>query len=361
MFLHKRILTLYHFTSRKMMPQGLAIFMHTVLTLIITASLLLNCILARFLVMENLRLQSFRFKDKLLLSMAASDILRALVGYALEMRVGILREGDTHRQCTAPAFIISFLSYASIYHLVATTFDRWLVIAKQHLAVKFHASNVGTSLVLLLSWLTSFLMAICPLFGFGTYGFEDRSFRCSVRWQDDGLLNRLYTMFLFVCCFILPLFAMVYFYFALRRFLRNSRDSMTGVFEGVTTRAIMKARFKAEGRVTSMFFVMAFVFTVSWAPYAVLSFLNAFASSSVDTNSIVQSVAVIPAKASTLYNPVVIAWYDQSFRQYLLRLLKCNELVCHAGGRVVPFDTTPNKNSKETMLGKPAEILTPVD
>ena len=339
-----------------MVPQGLAICLNTILTLVIVVSLLFNCILACFIVKDNLRLQSFRFKDKLILSMAASDILRALVGYVLEMRVEILKEGSMDRQCTIPAFIIAFLSYSSIYHFVAMVFDRWLFITKQHLAVKFHASNVGASLVLLLSWLTSFLMAVCPLFGFGTYGFDDKNLRCSVRWRDGDIYNRLYHMFLFVCCFILPLFAMVYFYFALRKFLRNSRDSMTGVFEGVTTRAIMKARFKAEGRVTSMFFVMAFVFIVSWTPYAVLSFLNAFASSSVDTNSIVQSVAVIPAKASTLYNPVVIAWYDQSFRQYLLKLLKCNELVCHAGGRVVPFDTMANKNSNETMLGKRGEM-----
>ena len=338
-----------------MAPQALAICLDTVLTLVIVMSLLLNCILARFIVKDNLKLQSFRFKDKLLLSMAASDILRALVGYVLEMRVEILKEGDMDRQCTAPAFTIAFLSYTSIYHFVAMTFDRWLFITKHHLALKFHASKVGTFLALLLSWVTSFLMAVCPLFGFGTYGFDDKNLRCTVRWRDGDIHNRLYHMLLFVCCFILPLFAMVYFYLALRRFLRNSRDSMTGVFEGVTTRAIMRARFKAEGRVTSLFFVMAFVFTVSWAPYAVLSFMNAFASSSVDTNSIVQSVAVIPAKASTLYNPVVIAWYDHSFRQYLLRLLKCSELARCRSGRVVPFDNTVNK-SKVTMVGKLAEM-----
>ena len=341
-----------------MLHPGIVFFMHTALTMIIALSLMLNFILVLYIIRQYLRLRFFRFKDKLLLSMAISDILRAIVGYALEIRVGTLTKSksNSQHQCDAAAFTISFLSYSSIYHLVLMTFDRWLYIAKQRVAVKFHASGLRTSLVLLLSWLASFVIAVFPLFGFGAYGYEDRGIRCSVDWRNNDLSNRAYHILLFVTCFFVPLLAMIVFYIVLRKFLRDSRDSMTGVFEQVTTRAIMKARYKAEGRITSMFFAMAFVFVVSWSPYAVLSFVHAFSSTSIYASSTVQSVAVIPAKASTLYNPIVIAWYDQSFKKYLLGYFKCNSVVCRANHQVAPMENTAGQTSKENLFGKPVRV-----
>ena len=305
-----------------------------------------------FIIKQNLRLRFLRFKDKLLFSMAVSDILRALVGYALEMRLGKLSKETIQHNCNAPAFVISFLSYSSICHLVLMTFDRWLFIAKQKAALKFHASNVQTSSVLMFSWVASLLMAVFPLLGFGSYGLEENSLRCSVNWRSNDLLNRLYQGLIFICCFFMPLFAMVFFYIILRRFIRNSRIAMVGFFENVTSSAITKTRFKAEGRVTAMFFTMAFVFIISWSPYATLSLVNTFASSSVTTNSIVQSVAVIPAKASTLYSPIVIAYYDQNFMQFLLRFVKGNKSCCRTNKRVAPGNKVACASSKKKCSSK---------
>ena len=338
------------------MPPDFVTFKYIILTVIIVLSLLLNFILVLFIIKECIRLHFFRFKDKLLFSMAVSDILRSIVGYSLEMSLGSLSEENIQRHCNAAAFFISFLSYCSICHLVLMTFDRWLFIAKQRTALRFHASNIQTSFVLMLSWVTSLLLAAFPLLGFGSYGLEENSLRCSINWRNSDLLNRLYQGLVFICCFFIPLFAMIFFYIILRRFIRNSRIAMAGVFEDVTTSAITKARLKAEGRVTAMFFTMAFVFIISWSPYAVLSLMNTFTSSSVTINSIVQSVAVIPAKASTLYNPVVIAYYDQSFRQFLLRFVKCNKSFCRINDRIVPLDRVTEETPKENAVQRPVEI-----
>ena len=313
-----------------MIQPAVMIFMEVVLSLIIILSILLNLLLVWFIIKQKIRLGFMRFKDKLITSLAISDMLRALVGYAFEMRVVNFENVNNDHKCDAPALIISFLSYTAIYHLALMTIDRWFFIARQRAALRFHFSTVRTSLALLFTWTISFLFAILPLLGFGSYEFEDRTMRCSVNWRKNDLPNRMYHVLMFLFCFFGPLFTIIFFYVKLRQFLRKSRRIMASFFEKVTVRAITKTRVKAEGRVTSMFFAMALVFIIAWCPYAVFSMINAFATTTVDINSDVQAVAVIPAKASTLFNPMVIAWFDAGFRRFLHGTLKCNKRACQA-------------------------------
>lgn len=303
-----------------MINPGLKAFMHILLTLVILLSLLLNCLLIFYIVKKSARLRCILFKEKLILSLALSDLLRALVGYTMEVRVSQSANGLFPKHCYAPAFAISFFSYTAIHHFVLITFDRWIFIAKPMRAFVFHNSKLATTFALFLAWALSLLFAVSPFAGFGSYDFENGSLRCSVAWSKRDLSNRIYHVMLLLFCFILPLLAMVVFYVMLRRFLRRSCRSLANTFGSMTFRALAKSRIKAEGRVASMFFTMASVFVISWSPYGVLSLMNTFSMSSIGTNSVVQTVAVIPAKASTLYNPVIIAWYDRPFQRFLREL-----------------------------------------
>lgn len=323
-----------------MSDTGTKTYMQVILSLVILISTLLNTSLIYFTLKNNKALQTMRFKDKLIISLAVCDILRALVGYALELRVAKLERDNSHEVCNLPGVVISSLSYIAIHHLVLMTFDRWLFITKPMKAILFHSSNVATMLSLIVTWAIPLLLALLPLFGFGSYSFENDSIRCSVNWPKSDLKNRTYQLLLFTCFFFLPLAAMIFFYVILRRFLRKSCRILVGVCEDLTMTTVIKTRAKAERRTTSMFFVMALVFVISWSPYGVLSCINAFSDIRSNTKSIIEILAVIPAKASTLYNPVVIAWYDRQFLLFLLEIIKAKVVPCRKTNAVVPTQDT---------------------
>ena len=104
-------------------------------------------------------------------------------------------------------------------------------------------------------------------------------------------------------------------FLAVQRIIKKSRHTI--VCNNLNSSAVVKIKLRAEKNNSSMSFAMAFVFVSAWTPYAIISFLVAFAGGQVQVPTLVEYLAVFLAKSSSLSNPVMVACYDKQFKAYL--------------------------------------------
>ena len=304
------------------MSSALVIVTQCLLSIVTGVSAGLNTTLLIYILRRN----SLAFKDKCTISLIFCDLSRALIGYFCELVLSQLEKSKRGEFCNYVGFVISFLSYTAVNHLALLTVDRWFCIARPARQNCFH-SRLGQMIAPLCCWLAGVSLGVFPFFGFGVYGTEFDDLRCSVDWRRRALLDRIYHILLFVCCYVFPLLSMTLSFIFVRSTLRKSRVTVSDNFESATERVVSNLRIKAEKRNAVMSFTLAFVFVVAWTPYAALSFVNAFMEVRVSINAIVQTIAVLPAKASTMYNPIIYAGYDKEFKKYLWKLGRCKRVA----------------------------------
>ena len=303
------------------MSSTLVIVTQCLLSTITVVSAGLNSTLLIFILRRNL----LAFKDKCTISLILCDLSRALIGYFCELVLSQLEKSKRGEICDYVGFFISFLSYTAVNHLALLVVDRWFCITRSARQNCLH-SRRGQIIAPLCCWLAGVSLGILPFFGFGVYGIEFDDLRCSVDWRRRALLDRVYHILLFVCCYAFPLLSITLSFIFVRSTLRKSRVTISDNFESATERVVANLRMKAEKRNAIMSFTLAFVFIIAWTPYAALSFVNAFMEIRVNINAIVQTIAVLPAKASTMYNPIIYAGYDKEFKKYLRKLGRCKHV-----------------------------------
>lgn len=304
-----------YFFADPTMSSALVIVKQCLLSTITVISAGLNTALLIFILRRN----SLAFKDKSTVSLILCDLSRAVIGYICELVLSQLEKSKRGEFCNYVGFIISFLSYTAVNHLALLAVDRGFCIVYPTRQNRLH-SGKGQIIAPLCCWLVGVCLGVLPFFGFGVYGMEFDDLRCSVDWRRRALPDRVYHILLFICCYATPLLLIILSFVFVRRALRKSRVVVSDNFESATKRAVSNLRMKAEKRNAVMSFTLALIFIVAWTPYAALSFVNAFMEVRVKINSIVQMIAVLPAKSSTMYNPIIYAVYDKEFKKYLRKL-----------------------------------------
>ena len=325
------------------MGLSLKIFTQVSLSIITVTSCFLNFCLLRYI----LRRSKIHVKDKLTISLAVSDLMRSLFGYVMEIS---LRLND---HCNLVGATISFFSFTATNHLVLIMFDRWLIITKSALGRRYHSSDVAVHLSLAFCWLHAAVFAMMPFVGLGAYGLNSDGLRCSVSWRDRGFRHRFYHILLFFFYFFVPLLLMTTFFVSLRKTIRVSRVAAGDTFQIKTATSINTQRIKAERRCTWMFTTMSIVFAFAWLPYAIISFCCAFINATTFISSSLDTVAVIPAKASTIYSPVVIAAYNSDFRRLIRRTMALKKAASVTDVAVIP---TVGSRCRKDNVQKPTSL-----
>ncbi len=297
--------------------EAFEIIWYIALGMIIIASSILNTALFKY----TLRKSPLKFKERATISLSISEFLRAFVGYSIELSMLAFNK-QKHTICVSFGFLIPFFSYTAIFLLTGLTFERWMKIKRSSRHDELETSATKNYLAIGFCWLLALILSGMPLVRLGAYDLEQGKMRCSVIWKSTSTSNTTYVIILFVFAFIVPLLIMAISFIAVQRIIRASRIAAIDLLEVDSASAVIQMRYKAERRNASIFFIVTFFFLLAWTPYAVICFIAAFGSR-VRVPEIVNAIAVLPAKASAMQSPLIIACYEKNFRLFLKRFLRC--------------------------------------
>ncbi len=293
------------------------IMWYITLGMIIIASSILNTALFKY----TLRKSPLKFKERATISLSISEFLRAFVGYSIELSMLVF---DLEKKiiCVSFGFLVPFFSYTAVFQLTELTIERWLKIKRSLQREDLSSSATKSYLAIAFCWVFALILSGMPLFKLGSYDLEPGKMRCSVIWKSVTASGTAYVIALFVFAFLVPLLIMMLSFVGVQHVIRKSRIAAVEQLEADPASVIIQMRYKAERRNASIFFIVTFFFLLAWTPYAVICFIAAFGGK-VKIPEIVNSIAVLPAKASAMQNPLIIACYDREFRSFLKQFLRC--------------------------------------
>eukprot|EP00794_Sanderia_malayensis_P020112 gene20112-22083_t len=273
----------------------------------------------------------WKLKDLLIVSMAASDALQTLLGYTTEIAAISLREKfDTYmlgiHLCRASGFILTFLALSSICHLAMLAYDRYLAVCKPFTMHQIQESPKKMHGILLSTWLYSLAWSIFPFLNWSGYELEADAMRCSINWASKQLKNRLYIVCLFLFCFFVPIFIMIFSFTKVKTEIKRMQVRAANL-TGTLSQAAMETT-KAEKKHSRLAVFLCAIFVVMWLPYALLSFWAAFFDHMATVPKFLGTAAAMIAKSSTIVNPIVYSFWHTSFRRSLMRYSVIRRLCC---------------------------------
>ena len=304
----------------------MAVIYGVVLTLVTVLSIVLNSLaLFIFFIIRN----KLDFKDILLISLALSDLLQAVLGYPVEITATLqgkwMYGSDT---CVFSGFSLTFLGLVSISHLVCLAAERYVSIVKPFFGEIIYRRRRYAVCVSVASWIYAFFWAILPIMGISSYTFESETV-CSINWKGKSRANKVYISLLFVFCYLLPVTIMATMFslvvIELRQMLQNSQR-MTG-----QDSQMVRDTYKVAKINSLLVLTMITAFLVAWTPYAAVSLRSVVSPHSYMRREFEMTIAIF-AKSSTVFNAVIYTLVYKKFRQALWKVLR----KTFGGNRVSP-------------------------
>lgn len=263
--------------------------------------------------------------DLIMLSMAVSDLLQAILGYPVQIHAFIYEEMMNEKFCAVSGFSVTFLALTSIFHFTGLSIERCVVI-RCPLIARERLLNRKTSLCIIIpSWGCGLFWAILPLAGWSKYEVDKFGKRlCSLDLNDTVNNGRSFAFCLLVFGFLIPITIIGVTTTVTLVELRKFRCRV--VTFGLSNDEL-NARRQREVQQTIMAFVMITMFLLAWTPYAVCVFMISYYGRVDDT---MHTYAAVIAKTSTFYNPLIYILFLKNFRARIMMLFQCRN------GQVVP-------------------------
>ena len=311
--------------SEKPFPSAFRIFAIIVLVSMIVTAVFGNAVVCYIVYQKpamrssiNLLLANLAFVDVLiaLLCMTASLITVA----AQEWLLGSVL-------CKVNGFCFSFLVTESTYILLAISWDRYLIIVCREETLTPYKAKV----VISLTWVISFILALPPTFGWGTYNYEWGHIVCSLDYDAFS-----YSLVFYILTIITPMLIMGYVYY---RILCTVRKNSTKVVNhppvsGVETRVHKRGKmnidygFKTRAFLTILILFIGYFFC--FLPYLVAR-LDVVTGRHLATTSFTEVVLILLCYLNSVLNPMVYYVRIGKFREACREIVPsccCLSLLC---------------------------------
>ncbi|XP_041836336.1 green-sensitive opsin-like [Melanotaenia boesemani] len=209
--------------------------------------------------------------------------------------------------CNMEGFFATLGGQVSLWSLVVLAVERYIVVCKPMGSFKFTASHSAVGCAF--TWIMASTVAVPPLVGWSRYIPEGIQVSCGPDYytQAPGFNNDTYLMYLFSCCFCVPVTTIFFTYGSLVMTVKAAAAQQQ---DSASTQ-------KAEKEVTRMCILMVLGFLVAWVPYASFAlwiFLNRGAAFS----AVALAIPSFFSKSSALFNPVIYILMNKQFRNCML-------------------------------------------
>ena len=197
-------------------------------------------------------------------------------------------------------------------------------------------------------WVYALFWAILPFFGIGDYVLEGYGVSCTFHYLDRSQRNQIYVGFLFVGDFLLPLIFIIGFYTRIVNTVRQNRKTLADLGKDKNEKVTKKdkksqkkdKKTNAEFAIAKIGMTLTALFCLSWMPYAAVAFIGEYIDPGL-LSPLVQTIPVVLAKSSAIWNPIVYAISHKKFKEALRDkfLAKC------CGGATATSRTTGRDQS----------------
>ena len=267
-----------------------------------------------------------------LISVAASDLfcsVSTLPFYVVANAYGRWIYGDVG--CTLIAFVACLSGLASLMHLAAASYERYVALVYPLNSQKFtvrYAARISLAM-----WLYALFWSLMPLCGWSGFEQEGIGTSCSVRWKSRRMLDLSYNICLLLACYVLPVSVMCFSYVKCCREIKTGAKCAKELW-GRSSRFTRKT-FETERRMARLFGVMTLAFLGAWTPYAVVSFIAMIGGPHV-ISDVAASTPAFLAKTSACLSPIIYVFLYKRLRRQIYSLLRKARRVTRSKSRDLP-------------------------
>ena len=267
-----------------------------------------------------------------LISVAASDLfcsVSTLPFYVVANAYGRWIYGDVG--CTLIAFVACLSGLASLMHLAAASYERYVALVHPLNSQKFtvrYAARISLAM-----WLYALFWSLMPLCGWSGFEQEGIGTSCSVRWKSRRMLDLSYNICLLLACYVLPVSVMCFSYVKCCREIKTGAKCAKELW-GRSSRFTRKT-FETERRMARLFGVMTLAFLGAWTPYAVVSFIAMIGGPHV-ISDVAASTPAFLAKTSACLSSIIYVFLYKRLRRQIYSLLRKARRVTRSKSRDLP-------------------------
>ena len=267
-----------------------------------------------------------------LISVAASDLfcsVSTLPFYVVANAYGRWIYGDVG--CTLIAFVACLSGLASLMHLAAASYERYVALVHPLNSQKFtvrYAARISLAM-----WLYALFWSLMPLCGWSGFEQEGIGTSCSVRWKSRRMLDLSYNICLLLACYVLPVSVMCFSYVKCCREIKTGAKSAKELWG--RSSCFTRKTFETERRMARLFGVMTLAFLGAWTPYAVVSFIAMIGGPHV-ISDVAASTPAFLAKTSACLSPIIYVFLYKRLRRQIYSLLRKARRVTRSKSRDLP-------------------------
>ena len=253
-----------------------------------------------------------------LISVAASDLfcsVSTLPFYVVANAYEKWIYGDVG--CTLIAFAACLSGLASLMHLAAASYERYIALVHPLNSQKFtvrYAARISLAM-----WLYALFWSLMPLCGWSGFEQEGIGTSCSVRWKSRRMLDLSYNICLLLACYVLPVSVMCFSYVKCCREIKTGAKCAKELWG--RSSSFTRKTFETERRMARLFGVMTLAFLGAWTPYAVVSFIAMIGGPHV-ISDVAASTPAFLAKTSACLSPIIYVFLYKRLRRQIYSLLR---------------------------------------
>ena len=267
-----------------------------------------------------------------LISVAASDLfcsVSTLPFYVVANAYEKWIYGDVG--CTLIAFVACLSGLASLMHLAAASYERYVALVHPLNSQKFtvrYAARISLAM-----WLYALFWSLMPLCGWSGFEQEGIGTSCSVRWKSRRMLDLSYNICLLLACYVLPVSVMCFSYVKCCREIKTGAKCAKELWG--RSSSFTRKTFETERRMARLFGVMTLAFLGAWTPYAVVSFIAMIGGPHV-ISDVAASTPAFLAKTSACLSPIIYVFLYKRLRRQIYSLLRKARRVTRSKSRDLP-------------------------
>lgn len=136
------------------------------------------------------------------------------------------------------------------------------------------------------------------------------------RGKADG---QLYSVFVYVCLYVIPVLIMIFTYGAIahRLWLKKS------VFPASVYRCQMARGVAHKKKITKLLIVLVLAFTILWLPFFSFSIYHNFSDDEIHAFKIKMAIFQLVGYSNCCVNPVMYTFLNSSFQKEFIRICHC--------------------------------------
>lgn len=261
----------------------------------------------------------------LLATLAMADVLTATLCMPFAIISLIAQRwifGDVF--CQINAILFSFLVTEGTFVLLTISVDRFMIIVQR----KDTLTPRKAKIYIVISWLSSFVVVLPPLFGWGKYGFALGQIQCSLQWPSQDAVDLSYGLFFFTATFSVPLLLMGYCFGSILRTVRRNSTRIQNhppVPGGVMTKmhrpGKMNIDYSFKTRAFTTILILFILFVVCGLPYTVIRFHLLFKGYADSLSYTADVVVILIAYLNSTLKPIIYYIRISKFREACLDIM----------------------------------------